>query len=248
MYSCAFDGSDLRRHTDHDGFYARNASTDGSRIVYHCAGDLWLLDSLDPDSQPRRLELILGSAAPGRARRVISAETHLGGLSCDYTGRGSAVEVRGTIHWLTHRDGPARALSVTPGVRARLPQVLGGTGLVAWVTDAEGEDAIEIGAADGPLAGLPAASQNGSSGTGGQGGDGRQHRWQHRAGQRRVRQRPGGWRGSTAGGGRRGRPGRAWPPRRTASPWPSRPGTAACRCSTWPPASSPKWPCRTTAR
>jgi tricorn protease len=169
VYSCAFDGSDLRRHTDHDGFYARNASTDGSRIVYHCAGDLWLLDSLDPDSQPRRLELILGSAAPGRARRVISAETHLGGLSCDYTGRGSAVEVRGTIHWLTHRDGPARALSVTPGVRARLPEVLGGTGLVAWVTDAEGEDAIEIGAADGPLAGLPAASQNGSSGTGGQG-------------------------------------------------------------------------------
>ena len=32
---------------------------------------------------------------------------------------------------------------MTPGVRARLPQVLGGTGLVAWVTDAEGEDAID---------------------------------------------------------------------------------------------------------
>jgi tricorn protease len=168
VYSCAFDGTDLRRHTDHDGFYARNASTDGSRIIYHCAGDLWLLDSLDADSQPRRLELILGSAAPGRARRVISAETHLGGLSCDYTGRGSAVEVRGTIHWLTHRDGPARALSVTTGVRARLPQVVGSTGLVAWVTDAEGEDAIEIGPAEGPLAGLAAASQNGSTSTDGQ--------------------------------------------------------------------------------
>ena len=250
VYSCAFDGSDLRRHTDHDGFYARNASTDGSRIVYHCAGDLWLLDSLDPDSQPRRLELILGSAAPGRARRVISAETHLGGLSCDYTGRGSAVEVRGTIHWLTHRDGPARALSVTTGVRARLPEVLGGTGLVAWVTDAEGEDAIEIGAADGPLAGLPAASQNGSSGTDGQGSDGPGSTGQGSTGRaatgppapRRVAGEYGGWRPARSAGWR------AWPPRRTASPWPSRPGTAACRCSTWPPASSPKWPCRTTAR
>jgi tricorn protease len=35
-------------------------------------------------------------------------------------------------------------------VRARLPRVLGKTGQVAWVTDAEGADAIEITAADGP--------------------------------------------------------------------------------------------------
>ena len=37
VYSCALDGSDLRRHTDHDGWYARNASTDGQRIVYQNA-------------------------------------------------------------------------------------------------------------------------------------------------------------------------------------------------------------------
>ena len=47
------------------------------------------------------------------------------------------VEVRGTVHWLTHADGPARALSVDPAARARLPRVLGTTGKVAWVTDAE---------------------------------------------------------------------------------------------------------------
>ena len=34
IYSCALDGSGLRRHTDHDGCYARNPSTDGQRIVY----------------------------------------------------------------------------------------------------------------------------------------------------------------------------------------------------------------------
>ena len=43
VYSCALDGSDLRRHTDHAEFYARNASTDGTRVIYQCAGDLWLL-------------------------------------------------------------------------------------------------------------------------------------------------------------------------------------------------------------
>jgi tricorn protease len=54
------------------------------------------------------------------------------------------VEVRGTVHWLTHQDGPARALHVDPGARARLPRVLGETGKVVWVTDAAGPDALEI--------------------------------------------------------------------------------------------------------
>ena len=154
LYSCAPDGGDLRRHTDHDGWYARNASTDGQRIVYHCAGDIWLLDGLHAPDGPRRLEFSLGPSA-ARAPRLISAEDHLGELSCDHSGQASAVEVRGTVHWLTHRDGPARALSVVPGVRARLPRVLGQTGQVAWVTDAEGADAIEIVPSDGSAAGTP---------------------------------------------------------------------------------------------
>jgi tricorn protease len=133
VYSCALDGSDLQRHTDHDGPYARNASTDGERVVYHVAGDLWLLDSLFAPA-PRRLEVTLGSPAPGRAPRVVSGDDHLGELDCDRTGQASAVEVQGTIHWLTHRDGPARAVHVDLTSRARMPRVLGRSGSVAYVT------------------------------------------------------------------------------------------------------------------
>jgi tricorn protease len=144
IYSLDFSGADLRRHTDHDGPYARQASTDGVRIVYMCRGELWVLDSLDA-AEPRRLEVSLASATAGRAPRLISADDHIGGLSCDETGQASVVEVRGTIHWLTHRDGPARALAVTPGVRAQHPRVLGKDGLAVWVTDVGGEHALEIG-------------------------------------------------------------------------------------------------------
>ena len=143
LYSCGLDGTGLRRHTDHDGFYARNASTDGQRIVYHCAGDIWILEDLDAAARP--LDVRLASPVMARSPRLISAEDHLGDLSCDYTGQASAVEVRGTVHWLTHRDGPARALAVTP--RARLPRVLGRSGQVVWVTDAAGEQALEIASA-----------------------------------------------------------------------------------------------------
>ena len=144
VYSCALDGSDVTRHTDHEGWYARNPSTDGQRIVYHVAGDIWILDSPDAE-EPRKLDITLGSPAVGRAPKLISAKDHLGSLDPDQTGQASAVEVRGTVHWLTHRDGPARALHVDPAARARLPRVLGDTGQVVWVTDAAGDDALEIG-------------------------------------------------------------------------------------------------------
>jgi tricorn protease len=147
VYSCALDGSDLRRHTDHEGWYARQASTDGQRIVYARGGELWLLDDLQA-AGPARLDITLGSPVRGLAPRLVTAEDHVGSLSVDHGGRASSIEVRGTVHWLTHRDGPARAVSVVPGVRARFPQVLGTGGQVVWATDADGRDALEIGSGD----------------------------------------------------------------------------------------------------
>ncbi|HEY6275238.1 MAG TPA: peptidase S41, partial [Streptosporangiaceae bacterium] len=153
LYSCQLDGTGLRRHTDHDGFYARQASTDGQRVVYQCAGEIWLLDSLA--AEPVRVAVSLGAAAPAPAPRLISAQDGLEALSCDETGRASAIAVAGTVHWLTHEDGPARALSVAAGIRAQLPEVLGATGDVVWVTDAGGEHALEVAAADGTGSGPP---------------------------------------------------------------------------------------------
>jgi tricorn protease len=147
VYSCLPDGSDLRRHTDHDGFYARQASTDSQRVVYQCQGEIWLLDALDAGS--RRVEITLGPAAPAPPPRLLSAEDQLDDLSCDESGRASAIEVAGTVHWLTHTDGPARVLAAAPDTRARLPRVLG-TSQVVWVSDAGGQDSLEVAAAGGP--------------------------------------------------------------------------------------------------
>nr|WP_222109186.1 S41 family peptidase [Streptomyces cupreus] len=142
LYSCAYDGTDLRRHTDHDAFYARHASSDGTRVVYQCAGELWIVDDLSAEA--RRLDVRLSGPRAGRRRYQVPAAQHVDGISVDETGRASAVVVRGSLYWLTHRDGPARTITDTPGVRVRLPEMLGSVGQVAYVTDAEGEDAIEI--------------------------------------------------------------------------------------------------------
>ncbi|MET8676958.1 S41 family peptidase [Streptomyces sp. NPDC004647] len=151
LYSCLPDGSGLRRHTDHDEFYARHAATDGTRVVYQCAGELWLAEDFSASGVPRKLQVRLGGPRAGRRRYQIPAAAHVDSLSVDDTGRASAVCVRGSLYWLTHRDGPARTITDTPGVRIRLPVMLGARGQVAYVTDAEGEDAVEL--ADLPRAG-----------------------------------------------------------------------------------------------
>ncbi|MBK3559241.1 PDZ domain-containing protein [Streptomyces sp. MBT56] len=145
LYSCRTDGTDLRRHTDHDAFYARNASSDGHRVIYQCAGELWLVEDLEsPDATPRQLEVRLGGPRTGRRVHQVPAASNVDSLSVDETGRASAVTVRGSLYWLTHRDGPARTIADTPGVRVRLPEMLGSGGQVAYVTDADGPDAVEI--------------------------------------------------------------------------------------------------------
>ncbi|TCK26626.1 S41 family peptidase [Pseudonocardia endophytica] len=155
LYSVALNGGDLRRHTDHgaDGapaFYVRQASTDGERVVYASAGRLYVVESLDADSAPREIDVRLGG--PRSARETFRADvgTDLRSFAPDRTGRTSVVGVRGTVHRLTHRDGPSRTLLAEPGVRARMAEPLG-TDRAVWVDDADGEDAVCVAPLD-PLA------------------------------------------------------------------------------------------------
>lgn len=148
VYSLLPDGSDLRRHSDHGDAYARDASSDGRRVVYGCFGDLWMVEDLAAGSAPRRLEVRLGSARRGRIAYPIDASGALGSYVPADDGRASAVEVRGAAVWITHRDGPAVLLAPGGATRARMVAPLG-AGRAVWVTDAEGDDALEVAAVDG---------------------------------------------------------------------------------------------------
>ncbi|MET3921550.1 S41 family peptidase [Arthrobacter sp. UYEF20] len=150
LYSVLPDGTGLRRHTDHEDFYVRHAATDGKRVVFESAGELWLLPDLGSDAI--KLEISLGSASQGRRATQLLPSRHLGDVVPDRTGGSSAVEAHGTLHWLRHQDGPSRILEATPGVRARLPRPFG-NGRIAYVADHDGVEALYLKAIAGPPAG-----------------------------------------------------------------------------------------------
>ncbi|MDQ0769667.1 tricorn protease [Pseudarthrobacter defluvii] len=141
LYSVLPDGQDLRRHTDHQDFYVRHAATDGKRVIFESAGELWVLQDLA--SEAAKLDITLGSASQTRRPALLDAVKHLGAVVPDTTGAASAVETHGTIHWLRHKDGPSRIVEATPGVRGRLPRPLG-DGRIAYIADHGGVEALNI--------------------------------------------------------------------------------------------------------
>jgi tricorn protease len=135
---------DLSRLTDAASsgspFYVRHATSDGRRAVFQRGGELWQWDG----DAASRIEVELGGERRATMPHPVDASHHLGAISPAVDGRASAIEVRGTVAWLTHRDGPVRSLAFGSSVRRRLPVVLSSGGDVAWVTDAAGDDAVEV--------------------------------------------------------------------------------------------------------
>ncbi len=142
LYSARPDGGDLRRHTDHADHYARNAQSDGRRVVYHAGGDLYVFDPATGASTLLPVEL--RSPRTQRARRFVDAARYLDGLDIHPGGHALLATTRGHAFAFGHWEGPVLTAGEAQGVRYRLARWLPDGRRMVAVADAGGEEALEV--------------------------------------------------------------------------------------------------------
>jgi tricorn protease len=142
LYSCRPDGSDLRRHTDHEDYYVRNPATDGRRIVYHVGADLCVYD-LAAD-QETRIAIDYRSPRVQRNRRFVDPARFFNSATLHPSGRIMALTTRGKLYAFYNHDGPVIQLGKRDGVRYRLPDWLQDQRTILVVSDELGEETLEL--------------------------------------------------------------------------------------------------------
>lgn len=142
LYSVNPDGSDLKRHTDHEDYYVRNPTTDGRRIVYHAGADLYVYEVVT--DQSTRVEIQYRSPRIQRNRRFVDAARFLNSAALHPNGRALTITSRGKFFAFYNHDGPVLQLGKRDGVRYRLADWLCDHRHLVVISDELGEETLEI--------------------------------------------------------------------------------------------------------
>jgi tricorn protease len=152
LYSCNPDGSDLRRHTNHGDYYARNASSDGRRIVYHAGADLYLFDPASGVSNQIQIEF--HSPQTQRSRKFVDPSRYMESYNLHPKGQALALVTRGKLFSFANWEGAVLQHGESQdkdqnGIRFRVPVWLNDGKRLLAVSDEGGEERFILYSADG---------------------------------------------------------------------------------------------------
>lgn len=146
IYSCALDGSDVRRHTHHNDYYVRFPSTDGTRIVYTSGGAIFCYD-LERD-ESHEIAIAAPSAAPQTARRFIEGSEELHEFAPSPDGTSLAIIARGQPYTMPFWEEAPLHHGKGSAVRERCIAWMHDGKRFVTVTDENGYEQIALHSAD----------------------------------------------------------------------------------------------------
>jgi tricorn protease len=138
LYSCLPTGKDLHRHTHHEDYYARNATTNGKTIVYHAGADIYAFNIAKNKSA--RVAIEYHSPRVQRNRKFVNASKYMQSIELHPNGQALALTSRGKLFTFANWEGAVMQHGESDGVRYRLPAWLNDGERLVSITDANGEE------------------------------------------------------------------------------------------------------------
>ncbi len=142
LYSCNIWGKDIQKHTHHRDFYVRNAKSDGTNIVYHAGGDIYVL--FTETNKVKRVEIDFRSPRVQTQRKFVVASKYLEDYSIHPDGTETCITSRGKVFSMPNWEGPVRQHGCKPDARYRLGKWLHDGKRIVVVNDEKGEDTLQI--------------------------------------------------------------------------------------------------------
>ncbi len=142
IYSIKPNGSDLQKHSNHQDYFCKDATTDGNTIVYTAGADLYKLDVKSGKNE--KVEVEYFSPRVQTQRKFVDVDTYLQSYDIHPRGHSIAINSRGKSYESSNWEKIVHTIPSKDGVRQRLTRYLhSGNGFVL-VTDESGEEQIEI--------------------------------------------------------------------------------------------------------
>ncbi len=142
IYSIQSDGEDLKKHTNHKNYFAKQANTDGKTIVYAAGGDLYAYSIEEDTSSKIEIEYI--SPRVQHQRKFVDATGYLQGYAIHPEGHHLVMNTRGKLFDMGNWEGPVIPVHAEGQVRHRNVCYLNSGDGFVYVSDEGGIEHIEI--------------------------------------------------------------------------------------------------------
>lgn len=140
IYSVNSEGGGLKRHTEFNEYYVRNAKSDGERCVFQMGGDIYLYDPLSERSN--RIVPVVLASPDNVEEKFVDVSKFLGYMSSDATGDNISIVARGRAFVTPFAPGFVHEIG-TSKERVKFPTRVNSSKLV-YVSDRDGEDDLYV--------------------------------------------------------------------------------------------------------
>ena len=141
IFSCKQNGRDIQQHTFFKDYYIRNASTDGTSIVFHAGADIYTYNL--KDNRTQLVSFKFTSPRTQTNRKFISVSKYLEDFDLNHDATKTVVNSRGKSFLLSNWSGTAKQLGKNLDARYRLSRFLKNEKVVV-VSDSSGNDQVEV--------------------------------------------------------------------------------------------------------